>query len=379
MDSLKRDDLRTLLETQNERCISIFMPTVRTGDQIQQNPIRFKNLLRTAEERLTKLGLRRQDAADFLQPAADLLDDPDFWRHQSDGLAVFLTDGMLRTFSLPRTFDELVVVTNRFHLKRLIPLLNNDGRFYILALSQNEARLLEATKSGARRVEAEEMPTTLADALKLEESQGFGRLSAASEGGSDNGPANDERVKQRLLRYFQQVDRGISDMLKERDAPLVLAGVEYLLPIYREASSYRYILEDVITGNPDNMNSKELHQRAWELVEPVFERELEEQIERFRELEGRGAVEGSSDLKSILEAAHLGRVGTLFVASGVRHWGTFDPNTLTLHTHSEQQPDGQDLLDLAAIQTYLTGGRVYALPPEAMPKQNQPIAAVFRY
>jgi hypothetical protein len=106
---------------------------------------------------------------------------------------------------------------------------------------------------------------------------------------------------------------------------------------------------------------------------------LEEQIERFRELEGRGAVEGSSDLKSILEAAHLGRVGTLFVASGVRHWGTFDPNTLTLHTHSEQQPDGQDLLDLAAIQTYLTGGRVYALPPEAMPKQNQPIAAVFRY
>jgi hypothetical protein len=364
MDSLRKDDLRRLLEIQGEWCISLFMPTVRAGDQVLQNPIRFKNLLRTAEEHLTKLGLSRADAADYVQPAADLLDDPEFWRHQSDGLAVFLTDEQLHTFSLPRTFDELVVVTNRFHLKRLIPLLNNDGRFYILVLSQNETRLLEATSNGAHRLESDELR-----ALKPDNPE---RFYGAAEG-------TDERVKQQVQRYFQQVDRAINAILVGRSAPLVLAGVDYLLPMYRDVSVYRYIIEDALIGNPESTSTKELHQRAWELVEPVFEQELKAQIALFHELDGRGAVERSSDLKSILEAAHLGRVGTVFVASGVRQWGTFNPDTLTLHVHPDQQPDGQDLLDLAAIQTYLTGGRVYALPPDAMPRPNQSIAAVFRY
>ncbi len=138
MDSLTPDDLRTLLETQGEWCVSIYMPTVRAGSEILQNPIRFKNLLRNAEERLIKMGLRRSDAADYLAPAAEVLSDTDFWRHQSDGLALFLGPDQLRTFRLPMPFDELVVVTQRFHLKRLLPLLNERPVFYVLALSQNE-------------------------------------------------------------------------------------------------------------------------------------------------------------------------------------------------------------------------------------------------
>ena len=58
MDSLTREDIKTLIETQGEWCVSLFMPTVRAGAEVQQNPIRFKNLLRQAEERLAELGVR---------------------------------------------------------------------------------------------------------------------------------------------------------------------------------------------------------------------------------------------------------------------------------------------------------------------------------
>lgn len=33
--------------------------------------------------------------------------------------------------------------------------------------------------------------------------------------------------------------------------PLVLAGVEYLLPIYRRANTYPYLLDGGVTGNPE--------------------------------------------------------------------------------------------------------------------------------
>ena len=42
-------DLKALIETEGEWCVSILMPTVRTGTEVQQNPIRFRNLLREAE------------------------------------------------------------------------------------------------------------------------------------------------------------------------------------------------------------------------------------------------------------------------------------------------------------------------------------------
>ena len=74
-----------------------------------------------------------------------LLPDPGFWQHQSDGLAVFLSADTFHFFRLPIRFDELVVIVNRFHVKPLLPFLTSDGLFHILALSQNQVRLLEGT------------------------------------------------------------------------------------------------------------------------------------------------------------------------------------------------------------------------------------------
>ena len=161
-------------------------------------------------------------------------------------------------------------------------------------------------------------------------------------------------------------------------APLVLAGVEYLLPIYREASRYRHLVDDGLTGNPEGVHVKDLHERAWELVKPIFDAQRREQEMRYRDLAGRGAVQASNDLETVLIAAHQGRIAALFVPSGVRQWGTFDPFSYEMEIAEDGRADVQDLLDLAAVRTYLNGGMVYTVPPDQMPF-NDPIAAVFRY
>ena len=58
MNLLSGDELKTLMERQEGLCVSIFMPTHRKGTETQQNQIRYKNLLRKAEEQLIQSELR---------------------------------------------------------------------------------------------------------------------------------------------------------------------------------------------------------------------------------------------------------------------------------------------------------------------------------
>lgn len=41
-----------------------------------------------------------------------------------------------------------------------------------------------------------------------------------------------EDAKERIHEYFQLINKGLHDLLREEHAPLILAGVKYLLPIY---------------------------------------------------------------------------------------------------------------------------------------------------
>lgn len=118
---------------------------------------------------------------------------------------------------------------------------------------------------------------------------------------------------------------------------------------------------------------------AWEkVIQPYYGREYNKQVDLYKELAGRNAVEAADDLKTILHAAHQGRIATLFVAKGTRQWGRFSPRSFTIHAHPERQPDDQDLFDLAAVQTYINGGTVYVVEPDNVPS-GQALAAVFRY
>ncbi|NNL69107.1 MAG: hypothetical protein HKO70_04020, partial [Acidimicrobiia bacterium] len=130
MDIFDRPDLENLLRTQAQPCVSVFMPTERAGREVQQNPIRLKNLLRQAEHRLKELGVRSTE--NILKPGIDLVADGAFWRHQGDGLALFLAPNFAETYTLPTEFEGLTVVSDHFHLKPLLPMMSAGEQFYVL-------------------------------------------------------------------------------------------------------------------------------------------------------------------------------------------------------------------------------------------------------
>lgn len=143
-----RSELRALMEQQADPCISLFLPTGRAD--IQQNPLRLSNLMREAEYHLLLNNLSVPQVEALLEPARGLLENEPFWLHPDDGLAVFRSPDLFRTYWLPGRFKEQAVVTRHFYLKPLLPFLADNGRFYLLALSHNHIRPIEATRCEAR-------------------------------------------------------------------------------------------------------------------------------------------------------------------------------------------------------------------------------------
>lgn len=388
MNILKKTDLEQLMLKEQQGSISIYLPTHRTGMDAQQDPIRLKNLLAKAENELSERGMGPREIREMLEPAIVLLQDSDFWQHQSDGLAIFLSTTGIRHYQLPVNFEEFVSVMDRFHIKPLLPLFTGDGQFYILALSQNEVRLLLGTRSSVSQIDIGQVGGGLAEAIPSANHQMSLQLhSSGSAGGMSGsgtstfhgqGGGSDESNKQELLRYFRMVSDGLSEFLQGDQAPLVLAGVDYLLPIFMEANTYPNLIDTFITGNPDLLSDEELHKSAWDMVSPRFQAERKEAVSYFKQLAGQGSEQVTDKLEKIIQAASGGRIETLFLTAGEQYWGSFNPDTNEVSFHDQKAPGDESLLDFAAVQTYLKGGTVYAVEQGKVPGGTS-ASAVLRY
>jgi hypothetical protein len=358
------------------------MPAHRAGRETEQDPIRFKNLLRQAEERLLTKDMRAAQVRDLLKAPQRLLQDQAFWRHQSDGLAVFFSEDIFHFFRLPIEFAELAVISDRFHVKPLLPLLTSDGAFHILAISQNQLRLLEGTRHTVDEIDLENVPETLSETFP----DGFPGKQLQFHTGTPSGSGNraavfhghdiSNDIKNRIRQWFRTIDKQVGGLLSVAQSPLVLAGVDTLFPLYKEVNTYPHLMDEGVPGNPEGMKPEDLHQMAWAIVEPAFKKEREAGAARYRQLAGTGQT--TADVTEAVLAAHHGRIEVLFVAVGVQVWGRFDPGKDRVDVHKSPEPGDEDLLDLSAIQTLLKGGAVFAVSPEEVPDQTL-IAAVLRY
>jgi hypothetical protein len=138
------------------------------------------------------------------------------------------------------------------------------------------------------------------------------------------------------------------------------------------------LIDKMITGNPDLLSANELHKNAWDIIGPYFQAAQEQATAHYLQLAGQGSEQVADTLEMIVPAASDGRVETLFIATDVQHWGVFNPDTNEIECHAQMESGDESLLNLAAVQTYLKGGIVYAVEPDKVPGGTT-AAAVLRY
>jgi hypothetical protein len=385
MENLTLDQLKGLAQQTANPSISIFLPTHRAGQDTQQDSIRFKNLLRDAEKHCLNSGRGPRGVTALLQPAQALLNDSNFWQHQQDGLAVFIAPGDFHSYRLPFSVEEMLIIAQSYYVKPILPLFTDNGHYYILALSQNEVRLFEGTRYSVGQIALPaEIPASLKEALRLDEPEKQLQMHTGSSpaGGRDGmfhgqgSGAEDEEAE--IEQYFNLVDSGLKQIFQEQQAPLVLAGVDYLLPIYRKVSDYAHIMEEGITGSPEHLRPEALQELAWPVVEPFFSQETEGVVAQYEQL--ADTVKATDGVEKIVAAAFNGRVDKLVLAVDSEVWGIFNRDTgrVVCDQEGQSQEDHLPLLEFAAMQTLQNGGKVYTLPQDDMPTKSA-VAAVFRY
>jgi hypothetical protein len=385
MVDITLQDIEHLATESGGMRVSIYIPTKRSGGETMKNSIRLKNRLKEAEAQLEGMGWNPPEIAALLDPGFALVDEKLFREQQKEGLALFLDGNGLRSLQLASAPAERVYLGDHFQIKPLFQALALERGFYVLALSEKDVRLLEASRDEIQEVKVSGVPSSMQDALQFDDPekqlQHHSQMSGNGARGSDpagyHGHGGGEAFEENnYLRFFQAVDQGLQDFLLRSQAPLVLAGVDYLLPIYHEANNYPHLIAEGIGGNPTRTNKRELLKRGWEIVEPRMHSERDAAVTRYRQ---EAHLEHcSDDIDRILQGAYGGQVDTLFVRGDVDHWGSYDLANNRVTTHNERKPESADLLNLAAIHTLLNSGTVYTLDREEMPL-NTDVAAILRY
>ncbi len=380
MTLLSRKELQSLLTSQKSPCVSIYLPTHEAGREIRQDPIRLKNQLARAEKLLGQAGMGTTEGQQLLKPAADLLENRDFWQHQDSGLALFITSEQLRYYRVPLELETMTVVGDQFQVKPLLPLVTDDGQFYVLAASQNKVALYHATRHSVQAVDLGDTPLSEAVALRYDDpeeslqghssNRGGGQTTFHGQGGGKDSENSD------ILRFFHLVSDGVEDVLAGQSVPLVFMGVDFLFPIYKEANKYPHLMDEAIAFQPDQLSPKEIRDRALKAVEPQFTASRKAVVEQYGSLKNNN--QATAELETILPAAHDGQVDTLLIAADAQQWGSFDAKARKATLHDEKTIKSQDLLNMAAVLSLFTDAKVYVVNRDEVPEKAD-AAATLRY
>jgi hypothetical protein len=382
--SLHTDELPIELPQSAEApCLSLYQPTHRRHPDNLQDPIRFRNLVKTLEQSLRQK-YQTREVRPLLEPFNHLASDRDFWNHTQDGLAVLCAPDLFRIYKLQRSVPELAMVADSFHIKPLLRIVQSADRYQILGLSRGAIKLFEGNRDAVDEIDlAPGVPRTIADALghKLTEPHQTVRSLGGVAGSSiamrhGHGGKSDE-VAVDVERFFRAVDGSIlAQHSRPSRLPLLLAALPEYHAVFRKISRNPFLLSDGLKIDPDSVSIDELRRLAWRVIGPGYQERLARLVEEFEQSKPRGLV--GDHLGQIAFDAVSGRVLRLLVEADRQIPGHLD----SLNGHIEfgdiSHPQVDDLIDDLAELVLNKGGQVVVVPAERMPTATG-AAAIYRY
>lgn len=368
IDMPTRTDIERLAAARDPLSISIFLPTSPLPTDDEENRLRARALFDQAIDRVKELADKRTARA-IEEDLYALLDDSFFWDDLGRSLAVFVTPSSIVEFRLANELVEYVAVADRFAITPLLRAVTFPQSAFVLALSQNGARLVEV--SADRAAEEVEVPGLPRDA---ESAIGIRSIGGRSPYGRLQG---DEGRKVRLTQYARAVDHALRPILNGEALPLIIAATEPLASIYRGLTGYTGLAAEGIRTNPDELSDAQLAEAARTILDGLNRDELASLAETFAERRNSGRA--TADLSDLARAATVGALATLAVdMDAIVHGYVADDGSLVLEEAEGKGALGHDALEELARRALGTGVRVLAVRAEDLPEGAQ-AAGILRY
>lgn len=383
MELIEKKELNQLINFSSDPSISIFISTNIAGKNVleESDRIKLKGKWDECKRELEDKGVSKEKIKKIEKPIQNLIDDSDFWRHQSNGLAIFAAEDFFKTFSLPIHFEDHTYISTDFYVRSLAPALSVDQKFFILALQLKEVKLYEATEYSLAELKVSDLiPDNINEQVGYDYEEKHLQMRSQQEGDGNaifhGHGGGDKDEKEEIYKFFNAIDKGISQVLHDEKAPLLVYCQDYLFPVYEKANSYQNLYEKPIKGNPNDVGLMGLHEKAIQTIEPYLEKEKQDKIEQHKE--ATPALKNDI-IHDIIPFAFEGKIDTLFLENREEVWGVFDEKTQSVELHDKKGDNSVSLMNLAAKKVLENNGSVYLINSAFMPSKNSKINALLRY
>lgn len=360
-------DIAALNVARSEAAVSIYVPTTPLTQDIGAARINYGNLVKEAVDQLQAAGFDKRRLAALHDGLRMLAEDDEFWRIQANSLAVFATPERVVTFRLANRLPATAQVSDRFHLKPLLRAATFPHEAFVLALSENQVRLVEVFPDMPPvEIKVAGLPKDAASHA------GKSTLNDRSPSGRIQG-SEGERV--RHLQYLRAVDAALRPVLAGRDTPLILAAVDPLASLYPIVNSYARLQPMVIRESSDQMKNAQLAAKAIPILDQAYAAEIAAVRDVFETRAAQGRT--ATDLTDAARAATFGAIDTLLADMDDVVPGTIDDNGIVNLADSETA-NTYGVVDEIAGRTLMSGGRVLAVRRDDIPGHGT-LAAILRY
>lgn len=357
-------NIREISKIKGEPCVTITLFTHRNVPRNQQDKIRLKNLVQQAERQLLEKYDKNQ-ARLVIERLENLAWDIDF-QNALDGLVIFVSATLMRTYYLTFSIGERVVVQDSFHTRDLVFALNRTPRYWVLVLSEQPTRLFEASRKDLIEVNEGGFPMT-------HEGPG-GEQSLPGGFGIKRSAYRDEYHR----KFFRSVDDALRPFLLEDPLPLVVIGVDRFLAFFNKITAHKDWIITTLTGSHDELSAYELGEMVWPQVKASLD-EKRQQV--FTELDlAISERKFASSVGEVWRLANEGRGRLLLVEENFHFPAMVDEKTGQLVPAEDSTTPGviPDVVD-QIIETVLRKQGKVVFVDDGKLQKHRGIALILRY
>ncbi len=353
--------------SRSDACVSIYLATTPLTQDIGKSRTKLAQMVKDATQQLETAGVDKRRIAALQEHFDTVLDDDDFWAHQAHSLVVLAAPEKLLTYRLANELVDLVVVSDRFHLKPLLRASTFPNAAHVLAVSENAVRLVEISSDlPATEIRVPNMPKDAASAV--------GKASI-NDSGAGRRIGGKEGQKIRLAQYIRKIDAALRPVLSGSDIPVILAATQPVASLVRSISRVA-MLDQTIEMSPDDVSAADLAKAA----RPILDAHYDAQIAEFQSLfEARsGENRSTTDISDAARASTFGGIETLLVDIDAIVTGSIDNATGAVTFLPDGGAGSYGIVDEIAGRSLRTGAQVLAVRKQDIP-EGKALAAILRY
>lgn len=371
---LRGEDLLALQKAKGNICISIIVPTHRTSPDRRVDKAEVENAVDKAKQ-LLQFKYPGKDVKSLLQSLDDQLKDIDFI-HNTEGLGLYISSDVKLLVHFPFPVKEKVMVDDNFEIRDLLYKINYDQSYYVLMLTEKEAKLFEGSWNNLSEIKGDHWPLIYEDEFvysKPARSSSFAGHAHVKMFEKDKSELEAIRFKD----FYRQLDKGLDTYLR-KDTSLIILAPEKESSLFEKVSKHKQNIIHKVHGSYGYDNLKSISEIVWPAMYEHLQAERKQLLNEFKEM--IGGHRGVSGIQNVWEAAKEGKALKLLVEKDYRCPGfvTGDDYNLYLRPPNAIHKILSDAVD-ELIETVLQkNGQVYFTDNEWL-KDYGHIALITRY